>query len=495
MNTGLRHGAFLVFALLGSVSRVFGGTGDGAVRAIGSLLRAHQYQQAAQMARQALQSSPGDARLLTMEGIAYSNLGGDREARLAFDGALRVSPDYIPALEGAAQLEYKAGSERAIPFLDRLLKLRPAGQTAHAMRAVMAWKHGDCATAVQHFGQSKSEIASQPEALREYGICLVKLKQPEQARSVFEQLAALDPGDRPARHALAAVDLMTGHNRSAIDTLQPMLTAESADADALGLASAAYEALGDTPNAVSALRRAIVAAPRNLKLYIDFASLCLTHKSFQVGVDMINAGLTQSPDAAQLYLARGVLYVQLGQYDSADADFLKAERLDPGRGAGSVARGMAKLQQNDAKKALKIVLLQLKTRPNDAFLHYLLAEILSSRGARPGSPEFQRAVDAASEAVRIDPGFVLARDVLSRLYLESGQAGLAIEQSRRALRDNPDDQIALYRLIRALQKSGRKQDAAEIPGLLKRFGEVRAQARKREAEESRYRLVEQAPPK
>lgn len=445
------------------------------------------------MAKQALQSSPNDARLLTMEGIAYSDLGGDQEARRAFGNALRVSPDYIPALEGATQLEYKAGSDRAIPLLNRLLKLRPAEQTAHAMRAVIAWKYGDCATAVEHFGESKSEIASQPEALREYGTCLAKLKQPEQAKAVFEQLIARMPDDRAARHALAAIDLMTNHNQEALDALQPLLASGSADADTLDLASAAYEAVGDTPHAVSALRQAIVATPRNVKLYVDFASLCLTHKSFQVGVDMINAGLTQSPDADQLYLARGVLYVQLAQFDKADADFLKAEQLDPRRTAGSVARGMAKLQQNDVNQALTIVHWELKTRPNDEFLYYLLAEILLSQGARPGSPQFQEAIDAASRAVKIKPDFALARDVLSRLYLESGRTDLAIQQSRNALRDNPTDQMALYRLIRALQKSGRKENAAEIAALLKRFRQVRTQAQKQEAEASRYRLVEQNP--
>jgi two-component SAPR family response regulator len=81
------------------------------------------------------------------------------------------------------------------------------------------------------------------------------------------------------------------------------------------------------------------------------------------------------------------------------------------------------------------------------------------------------------------------------LYLESDQIASAIEQCRQALRDDPLDATALYRLMRALQKSGKATDAAEIPALLERFNEVRQQLSKQEDQEARYRLlVEGAPP-
>jgi tetratricopeptide (TPR) repeat protein len=41
---------------------------------------------------------------------------------------------------------------------------------------------------------------------------------------------------------------------------------------------------------------------------------------------MMDAGLRMQPQSAELYLSRGVLYVQLANYDKAEADFDKAER-------------------------------------------------------------------------------------------------------------------------------------------------------------------------
>ncbi|MGC9970302.1 MAG: tetratricopeptide repeat protein [Bryobacteraceae bacterium] len=461
---------------------------------IASALRAHQYQQAVKLARSALERSPNDVRILTMEAIALSALDDDHDALAAYNRALRLAPDYLAALEGAAQIEYKSGSERAIALLERLLKLRPNEPTAHAMRAVLAWKQGDCETAVRHFGLAGNAISSQAAALQEYGACLARLQRPAQAIPVFRQLTTLDPGDRRVRYRLAAAQFMAKAYGDAISTLGPLMEGKDADPNALDLASAAWEALGDTPRAVAALREAIVLAPTDTRFYVDFASLCLVHKSFEVGIDMINAGLSRAPNAAPLYLARGVLNVQLAQYDQADADFAAAERLDPRQAYGSLARGLSQVQQNDFDKALATVREQLKTRQKDEFLYYLLAEILTSQGAQVGSPEFQEAVAAASRAVQLKPDFVLARDVLSRLYLESGQTDRAIEQCRLALRDSPSDTTALYRLIRALQRSGKASDAEEIPALLKRFNEVRQQLRQQEAEEARYKLVEAGSP-
>lgn len=475
------------------VGGAMGQTSADPVSQIASEIRGRHFDRAVELAEAALADRPKDVRILTMEAIALAGLGKDQKALAAYHKALEISPNYVAALAGAAELEYKSGSEAAVPLLDRLLKLQPENGTAHGMRAAMAWKAKDCATAVVHFGLAGDAISSKTEALQEYGACLVRLGRPGDAAPVFRRLVALDPNDRRARYRLAAAQLMAKSFADAIETLQPDLEGQAPDPEALDLAASAWEELGDTPRAVAALRQAIVLAPDNPKFYVDFASLSLIHKSFQVGVDMVDAGLKRLPEAAPLYIARGVLNVQLARYDEADSDFASAERLDPREAYGGVARGLAQVQQNDFEKALVTVREKLKARRNDEYLYYLLAEILSSQGAQPGSAEFKEAVAAASRAVALKPDFALARDVLSRLYLAAGDIDHAIEQCRLALRDNPLDATALYRLIRALQKSDRPGAADEAKSLLQRFNQVREELSKQEAAESRYKLVEAAP--
>jgi tetratricopeptide (TPR) repeat protein len=466
------------------------GTDDEAVRSISSALRAKSYQHALELARTARRDWPKEVRILVLEGMALNGLGRQREALASFSSALEISPDYVPALEAASEIEYKTGSAAAITHLERLLAVRPNEETAHAMLAMLEWKRGDCVSAVEHFGRSKSAISTQPEAQYGFGACLMKLKRPQEAQPVFQRLVTAHPEDRHARYALAISLLDTNRTREAIDALRPLVESKDPDPTALELSSAAHEAMGETPQAVALLREAIVRDSGNVKLYLDFASLSFAHQSFQVGIDMIDAGLRRAPDAAPLYLARGVLHVQLAEFDQADRDFDRAERLDPKQALGGVVRGLSQIQQNNLDQALVTVRAQVKNRPKDEFPYYVLAELLSRQGAQSGSAEYDEALHAALEAVRLKPDFSLARDVLGRLYQLAGETDRSIEQCRLALRDNPSDEMALYRLIRALQSRGAKDDAAEVPALLKRFTALRDEARRREAEESKYRLVE-----
>lgn len=460
------------------------------VAAITSALRAAQFDQALQLLQPELQLSPKNPRLWAFRGIALSGKGDKKGALVAFRHALENSPDYLPALEGAAQIEYENGGKDAVALLQHVVQLRPNDPTSHAMLAVLAYRRGDCAAAVPHFEQSGSLAESQPGALQAFGDCLVRMKETEKAVQVFTRALAQLTSDAGLRCQLASVQIMAQHPKDAIATLQPLLE-NATDSNILDLAASAYEADGNTPEAVRLLRQAIVADPHNVNLYLDFANVSIDHQSFQVGVDMINAGLRAEPKAAALYVARGVLYVQLAQYDKAEADFEAADTLDPRQAVGSAAEGLAAVQENDPERALATVRSKLVKKPNDPFLLYLQADILTQRGPDPGSVEFREAMTSAKKAISFRPSLAAAHDVLAKLYLQAGQNEAAIEQCRKALSSDPKDQTALYHLIQALRKSGK---TGEIPELLKRLADLRMEGTKEEAEHNRYKLVEDKAP-
>ncbi len=380
---------------------------------ITSALRNKEFDQALQLLEPALREQTKNPQLWMLQGLAYSGKGDQKAALASFQSALKISPNYLPALEGASQMEYDAGSAEAVPMLQRVLRLRPNDPTTHAMLAVLAFKKGDCAGAVQHFAQSGSLVDSQPGALQEYGTCLIELKQMEKAIAIFERILASQPDDPRARRGLATVQLMAGQPQDALATLQPVLAAVDRDASTIRLAAAAYEANKDTPSAVKILHDAIVGDPGNVALYVDFANIAMTHQSFQTGIEMIDAGLKRQPNAAELYLARGVLYVQLADYEKAEADFDKAEQLDPNQALSAAAQGMVAEERNqsDPDRALETVRSKLAKKPGDAFLWYLQAAILTQKAPLPGSAEFERASRSARKAVALQPSLAAAHDV------------------------------------------------------------------------------------
>jgi tetratricopeptide (TPR) repeat protein len=457
---------------------------------ITSALRSGQFDQALQLLQPELQQSPANAQLWALDGIALSGKGDKKNALGAFRRALATSPDYLPALEGAAQIEYESGDKDAVSLLQHILQLRPNESTSHAMLAALAYRRGDCAAALPHFEQSGSRLDAQPGALQEYGSCLVRMKEFEKAIAVFGR-ALGSSEDADARYRLASVQMMAQHPQDALGTLQSLLkTADTrVNTDVLELASSAYEATGNTPEAVHVLREAILADPHNVDLYLDFANLSIDHQSYEVGVDMINTGLRAEPHAAPLYLARGILYVQLAQFDNAEADFARADGIDPGHSIGSAAEGLEAVQKNDPDHALATVRAKLAKNPNDPFLLYLQADILMQPGPQPGSADFREAMISAKKAVSLGPSLGAAHDVLAKLYLQAGQNDAAGEQSRKALAIDAKDQTALYHLIQGLRKGNQKKD--EIPELLKRLADLRMEGTKKEAEHNRYKLVEQ----
>lgn len=474
--------------LLFCVSSVLGQTIESPLESVRSALRARDFDKAIELSRAALRDSPNNPQLWTFEGIALASKGDSKEALSAFRQALKFSPNNIAALEGAAQIEYQGGNQAAVPLLNRLLRLNPENQVAHAMLAVLEYRNGNCASAAWHFEKAGELINSQRDALHAYATCLMKGKKPDQAEQVLERAVALHPDDPQERRLLASLQLMLHRPKAALETLRPVMEAPDPNAETLSLASSAYEDAGDTPNAVSTLRQAILLDPRNVSLYLDFANMAFAHESFQVGIDVINEGLTLQPQAPQLYLARGVLFVQLAQYDKAEEDFEKAQQLDPNESLGTAAQGLAAVQANDLEHALATVQSKLAGKPNDPMLLYLQADVLTQKGAEPGTPEFQLAMRSANKAVLLQPSLAAARGVLAKLYMETGKYQLAADQCRKALEIDPKDQTAVYRLIQALRKTG---DKAEIPDLLKRLAALREQQTKEERERYRYKLVEE----
>lgn len=455
-------------------------------------LRGQDFAQALQLLEPVLKQSPRDPRLWLFQGLAYEGSQKNHDALVSFDKALAINPDYLPALEGAADLEFKAGSAKAIPHLKRILQQMPNDPTTHAMLATLAYKQHDCAMAVDNFAQAGAAIANQPAPLAAYGDCLMNLQRAQEALPIFQQIVTQFPDNPLARYDLASAQMAVHDEKSALGTLEPLLQANP-NAKVLDLASLAYEAQGNTPKAVESLRQAIVTDPKNIKYYLDFATLSFNHQSFQVGIDMVNIGMKHLPNAAPLYVARGVLYIQLAQYDKGEADFQTAMHLDPSQASSAVATGMAQIQNSNIDAALKTVNTQLKLHPKEAFLHYLKAQILVRKGAPAGSPEFKEAVVSALEATKLDPSSVLPRDVLSNLYLTSGQLDLAIAQCRLALKGNPSDQEALYHLVQALRQSG-KGSKEEMARLVKKLADLRNQSRQQETTANQYHLYETPQP-
>jgi len=461
------------------------------VSGIESLVRAQQYDQALTSLKAALRNAPEDHILWTLEGVCLALQGNDNRALNAFEHALRISPNYMPALRGEIQILYKTENRHAIPLLQRVLRSDPGDLTAHEMLGVLNAKADDCQAAVVHLERSKDAVAEHPSSLEAYGYCLYKLNQVADAIPVFQQLIPLLPDQSYPRYDLAVLLASTHKNEEALKTIEPLLTPDQDDPDILSLASQEYEATGNTPKAVALQRQAIILNPTDSSNYVRFAILCLAHDSFDVGIDMLNAGLRRVSETSSLYLSRGVLYVQMAKWDSAEADFKMAEQLDTTQSMSAYAGDLSILQKNDPDKALLRVRAQLKVHPDSPLLHLLLAQLIMNQTPESESPAFKEAMQETLIAVRSKPDFVEAHNLLASMYMTQNLYDRAVKECRTALQYDPANEAAMYHLIISLRHSGHND---ELPSLVKRLAELHQESLKQETDRKRFRLVVEGKP-
>ena len=98
-----RFNVIVGFALA-FVLAVHGQNAKVSIANIDSLIRSQQYDQALSTLKAALRTNPSDFKLWTLQGICLALQGNDKQAVAAFDHALRISPNYAPALQGEIQI-------------------------------------------------------------------------------------------------------------------------------------------------------------------------------------------------------------------------------------------------------------------------------------------------------------------------------------------------------------------------------------------------------
>ncbi|MBW4039969.1 MAG: tetratricopeptide repeat protein [Acidobacteria bacterium] len=454
-----------------------------------AFVRAGQYDAAVAEAKRGLQAHPNDPGLHTVEGIALSMQGKDADAIAAFRAALRISPDFLPALRGESQVLSRDKDGRLASVLTRVLRIDPSDSTAREMLALEQARMGNCDAAVADFSLVPDQTNRHTESVERYASCLFQQRDYTRASAEFQQLLVREPENADARYDLALAQRRAGQNREAAETLKPLLA--TADYETLLLASDVSEDIGDTPDAVVLMRRAILLNPMRADPYVRFAELCLLHDSYDSGIAMVTAGIERLPNQSSLYLARGMLYGGLAKYDKAEADFRRAEQLDPHHGTGAYGVGLVEAQGNHSAEALATARIGLVANPRDAQLNYLLARILIDNGAVPGSPDFREAVHAATDAVRFNPNLLAAHDLMAKIDGMDGKTAALITQCKEALRIDPTDQNAMYQLMRAARKTG---DHSTEQALVQQLEALHQHEREDESQRLRYKItVDSAP--
>ncbi len=455
-----------VIRILGLIGAITVGTtaqsAVGTTKQIEQAIASRQFPRALQLVDRALRRDPRDPHVWTFRGAVLSGLGARHDALEAYRRALTFRPSYIPALEGAAQIQYTGGDPEAETILERIVKLQPANEVAHAMLGELAYGRHDCNTAVAHFVRAGEQKKANPDVLSHFGGCLFQLKRPYDAAGVFRQALSRAPDDANLRFNMGLSLLEANQPGEAVELLQPLTQTLVPEADSLTVLAEAYESAGQTANAISALRRAVELYPREPQHYRLLAALCIRHDAYGLANEIVDAGIHNAPDSAILYTMRGLLYALTGQVDKAGAAFDDATRVAPGDADGRLGLAITLFSAARFAESARVLREVLVRDPRDARANYFLARVLLRESNDPGSPEFEEAKAAVASALMSKPDFAQALLLEAKIYLKLHRESDAIRVLEKTVQLDPTSGSAIYQLSIAYSRAGRKEDAAKM---------------------------------
>jgi arylsulfatase A-like enzyme/Flp pilus assembly protein TadD len=197
------------------------------------LVRLERYEEARQLLRRYLESSPGDADALALLGDIESKAGSPELAVERYLQALETAPSDVQLNLGLAVSLVQLGRfAEALPVLDRAIFLSPADAQIRSRRAFVLAKLRRLPEALE---EARTAMRLDPETLayqQNLGSLLGEAGRWEEAARVFDDILAEDPGFTPALFASGLIKQRRGDRAGAEAAFREVLAREPGHAGA-----------------------------------------------------------------------------------------------------------------------------------------------------------------------------------------------------------------------------------------------------------------------
>ena len=440
-----------------------------------------------------LRETPGDLKALTLMGLAHAAESRREPAKRYFWQALNIDPRFAPALKNLAINELALGeSENAKKHLQQLLQLTPSDPMAHLALGEIEFGAKNYRGAISHYEQSGNlHMRDAPSLLKFVEACMA-MKQTAKAADALERMPKeADAGSHfragsllagMERYAGAAREfelarsygspydvgfnlmlayVKAGQSAAAVRAGEELVAKGYRQAELYNILAQAYEKAGKTKEAYESLRTATTIDPGDWANYNDLIALCLTHKNYDVALEIADISVTRLPDSDRVHLQRGIVLAMKENFEGASGEFEAAMKLAPDRSLGYVALSLMLLQIDRPADAVNILRRRLKAS-QDYLALWFLGEALNRSGVIAGSAEETEAIDALSRSVGLDASVAPPRILLAKLLARRGDLELAAKHLIRALELDRDNVTATYQLAQVYQKKGDPARAKEL---------------------------------
>ncbi len=486
------------------------------------LASSRQFDDAAKMVDAVLERDPRDHEAWQLRGELHNARGDSAAAEVAFRQVLEIEKEFIQAHVALVAIRLsKSDLNGARLHADKLRALAPIHPSTAFVDASVAYAAGEFARARELVQRLLLVVPDHLNILMLAGAIEAKLGSVAQAAAYFGKVVSLSPQLSAARESLAQAEIRLGQFSKALETLKPLLAANSVNANAIALAGNAEMRLGNAAAARRLFQRAAKLDPNDVQLqtaaivsrissgdplavlgelqtlsessketYADEALFAahLNRGEFDAALASIDAMSKKRPGVASHLELRGRVLVAKRDFAGARQAFEQAFKADPGLFGALSSLVSLDLFDKQPARAIERLQVVVAARPQDAMAILALAEVKAENNAAPAevkrlladavkaSPssveprlgqityslkkrQFKEALTFAQEALAALPGNTQILETVGRAQMQAGDMEQALSTFRRLAGAMPNAAGPYLRMAEAYMASGKPEQA------------------------------------
>jgi len=270
---------------------------------------------------------------------------GTYEAALTgFEEALRLDPDYVPALRGKATCEERlnqrsealethrrilANDRRNVDSLRAIARLQMADrrwrECLEAVVDLLRVRPNDAA-ALEIEGDALSNLGRRPEALAAYEAAAAVDPTDENLRQKIEEVRV----DVPGLLSRALIASASGNYAKALSLFDEILEVEPSNVNALIGKAVAYRRRGNSQEALNCLDLVLGVQPGNASALLNRGNILLEQGDAEAALESFERLTQLYPNDEEAWTVQGDVLLRIGRDDDAQRAFMEALRLSPG---------------------------------------------------------------------------------------------------------------------------------------------------------------------
>jgi tetratricopeptide (TPR) repeat protein len=265
--------------------------------------------------------------------LAYLINTNRAQARASLVTAVKIAPDFVPAVLLLAQLDIARGSEsdlnQAITLLRGLISKYNRLTRAYTLltQAYLAGGKADSAADVyRRLITVDPKDASHPLTL---GRILLVQKKPAEARQVFEAVYRMAPDYLPAFMTLMDLDLSEEKYADAEARVKLAIEKYPQSPELYCLASQVYRAQDKIAQCEAALQKALALNPTYRAASLELANLYATSGRGKEALGRFQGQVDKNPKDLMAWLGIAVIQTQLKDYQAAKVAYEKMLAINP----------------------------------------------------------------------------------------------------------------------------------------------------------------------